>query len=873
MIHRMETFAARLASFDRVLYPDKRRSSSAPANPVAWPHSRPSPAELAHAGFFYNPYATNPDNTTCFLCQRALDGWEEDDNPITEHLKHTKDCGWAIMMDIQQHSSNPAEIEDPTGEWIAQARQATFGESWPHDGKRGWVCQSEKMVEGGWYFCPNEESNDLATCPYCKLSLDGWEPKDDPFDEHYRRSSDCSFFFFAKPAGKKGKGSRSKKARVSKVSRLSTQSTVSEAPVPELDDMVDQSALSQSTTKTKSSKKSSKSKSKGSKSKKEEPVDTASQMDIDTDVQPEPTKAKRTRGKKRTSDEVQRDDAELVDEPVEKLEPRAKKKSKKSHDSTQEHDSYLEAAKEDEPMEEAPPEEKPKKSRGTSKKKTTSKSRKISTESTTSKAPSASEVPAHSELETAVEADLDLDQPEVEEPIEAPPPKLKKSKSKKKAKAAPEPPNDITEHSTEAEPQIEATQEPEHLPEPEPPVEEEQTRRMGKRQSARVSEKDARSSEKRPRISEEKPKTSKGKPRASEEEPRASAQRARASEQSSQQSPRESPEPVARPERESKAKEVVQHHESFVSVEIPAPVSKPKADVDQTDKDAKKMVKRKASSEKQRKSKQADQEDEEEEQEEVVVSPEEQASTKIEAASSPKDEEPESPQVEREKTQEQTPEPQSARRRSSRVPPKTAERYSDIPKEKQFAKSLADTRNSQASAVLDDDSQPDEEPEAAPVSPLPSPSKSTSLSPQSSDAENQPPSLKPTFKPSVSRPQFSSPSKAVRIPLVTSTPSPSKRGPNTGSLNTSHPWTPIDIDGVVVAGASDKENIDFNTILSSAKADLTSPEKKMSVEEWIQWNAKNGEEKLKRECERLVSQFEREGARAMRVLEGIECID
>ena len=37
-----------------------------------------------------------------------------------------------------------------------------------------------QMVEGGWYFCPNEESNDLATCPYCKLSLDGWEPKDDP---------------------------------------------------------------------------------------------------------------------------------------------------------------------------------------------------------------------------------------------------------------------------------------------------------------------------------------------------------------------------------------------------------------------------------------------------------------------------------------------------------------------------------------------------------------------------------------------------------------------------------------------------------------------------------------------------------------------
>lgn len=49
------------------------------------------------------------------------------------------------MMNAQQRSSNPAEIEDPTSETIAQARQATFGESWPHDGKKGWLCQSEKV--------------------------------------------------------------------------------------------------------------------------------------------------------------------------------------------------------------------------------------------------------------------------------------------------------------------------------------------------------------------------------------------------------------------------------------------------------------------------------------------------------------------------------------------------------------------------------------------------------------------------------------------------------------------------------------------------------------------------------------------------------
>lgn len=100
---------------------------------------------MAHAGFYYNPYETNPDNTTCFLCERSLDGWDADDNPIEEHLRLSSGCGWTIMMDIQQHSSNPAEIEDPTSENIVQARQATFM-SWPHDGKRGWVCKSEKVI-------------------------------------------------------------------------------------------------------------------------------------------------------------------------------------------------------------------------------------------------------------------------------------------------------------------------------------------------------------------------------------------------------------------------------------------------------------------------------------------------------------------------------------------------------------------------------------------------------------------------------------------------------------------------------------------------------------------------------------------------------
>ena len=61
-------------------------------------------------------------------------------------------------------------------------------------------------------------------------------------------------------------------------------------------------------------------------------------------------------------------------------------------------------------------------------------------------------------------------------------------------------------------------------------------------------------------------------------------------------------------------------------------------------------------------------------------------------------------------------------------------------------------------------------------------------------------------------------------------------------------------------------------VVKEVKARLTSPEKQMSVEEWICFNARQGEGKMREECERLVSIFETEGGKAMRALEGIECL-
>lgn len=62
MSTEMDTFSARLASFDIVLRPDKRRSSNSKGpNAIAWPHDSPSSAQVPQVFFlwFYTPHDTH----------------------------------------------------------------------------------------------------------------------------------------------------------------------------------------------------------------------------------------------------------------------------------------------------------------------------------------------------------------------------------------------------------------------------------------------------------------------------------------------------------------------------------------------------------------------------------------------------------------------------------------------------------------------------------------------------------------------------------------------------------------------------------------------------------------------------------------------
>lgn len=152
------------------------------------------------------------------------------------------------------------------------------------------------------------------------------------------------------------------------------------------------------------------------------------------------------------------------------------------------------------------------------------------------------------------------------------------------------------------------------------------------------------------------------------------------------------------------------------------------------------------------------------------------------------------------------------------------------------------------------------------ISPAPSarqPALSPSQSPQSSDAENQPPSSVPVANAKTRR---------VVLAPVAATPmrnSPTKRNMLAAGLQSQTPWTVVDLDAVLgTAGVmADKENA-VSRLLKQGTG-LSSPEKSMTVEEWIYFNAGEAEKKLKHECEAMVTRFEQEGTRAMKVVEDL----
>ncbi|KAF4844390.1 Protein bir1 [Colletotrichum siamense] len=909
------TFEGRLASFKQSFPQPKRRASGAgkgASKNLTWPHAKYLlPEDLAKAGFVWRPFPENPDNVACFLCNKSLDGWEEGDNALEEHIKHAPNCGWAIVAGIEANVGDLAS-EDPSSARMINARKETFGGRWPHDGKRGWKCKTKQLAEAGWKYTPSLEYDDMATCTYCDLALDGWEQGDKPWDEHNNRSPECPFFALVEQYGTTKKP-KAKAARGSKTTaRLSVQSvataasditTLTDAPA-EVDDSVLTTASMPGKKGSRAKKATTTAKGRKTKAKKDEPVEVVESEPMESE-EPAPPPPKPARGRKRTSDEADESAMTVSEAPAPKK--RAPRGRKAAADS-----SVIDQSQQDISIADAPAPAKAPKGRKTARASGTKGTRKASGQSLKSTASTASLRAApgafpeeDDEIQRQLEADLERpltddedimqDSDSERQKVPAPKPKTKKAHVPQDEAASPE---RADSHMFDAEPyvadeaavdeelkQLEAEMtidEPEVLEVPKKGRKAAGPRKVSKQtkaQKAKAAPVPVEEDELSMAVEPEAPagpaqpeepvdpeedeistatvittttknarmstssRTStgstgrkRGRPSKKSLELRASLEASKTEEvdmvEPEMAEPEAEPEPVAEPEVEHE--EVIEPEpevESEPEVEPEAEIEAeevPEQHEEEADEVDEVSARQSFASARQTPAPAEPQEDEAEDEDEPQVEREEEEQEEEE------EEEPES------EAPEPTPQPKQQPKKKS-IPPASSSPVVAAPS----------TRRSlqQQTAA----------PRISPAQSARQPAVSPSPSPQSSDAENQPPSSRSaTAKKRVMQAPSSTPARPN---------SPTKRKV-LASLQSTTPWNPVDID--LIFGSpekSDKRNA-VDRLLHKGM-ELTSPEKRMTVEEWIHFNANQAEERLRQECEAMVSKFENEGTKAMNVLEGL----
>ncbi|NXG55003.1 BIRC5 protein, partial [Hemiprocne comata] len=79
--------------------------------------------------------------------------------------------------------------------YLVSTRAATF-RNWPFT--EGCACTPERMAAAGFVHCPSENGPDVVQCFFCFKELEGWEPDDDPLEEHKKHSAGCAFLSLRK---------------------------------------------------------------------------------------------------------------------------------------------------------------------------------------------------------------------------------------------------------------------------------------------------------------------------------------------------------------------------------------------------------------------------------------------------------------------------------------------------------------------------------------------------------------------------------------------------------------------------------------------------------------------------------------------------
>ncbi|WAR08334.1 BIR7A-like protein [Mya arenaria] len=174
-----------------------------------WPRNRPTPQQLAGAGFFFT---RTDDLVRCYYCGIGLKDFSDYDDPLVERIKNASQCPFLLeylgeaelarrKRQLEQEGPENirqrqlAELRTPLdyGTWTCrnpayntyEARMTSF-KNWPEH----FYQRPHQLAEAGLYYTGID---DHVRCFACDGGLRRWDPEDDPWIEHCRWFPTCHF--------------------------------------------------------------------------------------------------------------------------------------------------------------------------------------------------------------------------------------------------------------------------------------------------------------------------------------------------------------------------------------------------------------------------------------------------------------------------------------------------------------------------------------------------------------------------------------------------------------------------------------------------------------------------------------------------------
>ncbi|XP_073343475.1 E3 ubiquitin-protein ligase XIAP [Pagrus major] len=162
----------------------------------SWPSSAPvRPRDLAQAGLHY---IGESDRVQCFCCGGMLGGWEAGDIAWGEHAKHFPYCFFILGHDVGNIPFQGGMEEEECSSSQNASTRVQMGRFEERLGSFAGVqhpIDPERLARAGFY---STGTGDKVLCFRCGGGLKGWQPEEDPWEEHAKHYPGCSFLLAEK---------------------------------------------------------------------------------------------------------------------------------------------------------------------------------------------------------------------------------------------------------------------------------------------------------------------------------------------------------------------------------------------------------------------------------------------------------------------------------------------------------------------------------------------------------------------------------------------------------------------------------------------------------------------------------------------------